>query len=304
MFGAHLSIAGGLVNALKEAERLRMDCVQVFTTNQRQWAVRQPSDEAREAWQAGLAELGWHRGRARTVSHNSYLINLASPDPTLWRRSIARHRSELELCEQLQIPLCVAHPGAHLGRPAPRQEHGPPDPTFTRDELRGMKRIVKALDRVHRELPGYRAVTCLETTAGAGTTLGYTFEQLAWIRERVRDPDRVAYCLDTCHVTAAGYDLSTDAAAHSMLRRFGRICGRRHLRVFHLNDSQGALGSRRDRHAHIGHGTCGIACFRAIVNSPSFARVPKILETPKGCDQRGVPWDTRNIRRLRRLISR
>ncbi len=286
MFGAHLSIAGGLVNALVEAQRLRMDCVQVFTANQRQWALR-PLNEADKAdWLAKLRELGWYRLAAhRTVAHNSYLVNLASPDRVLWRRSVARQRAELQRCEALRIPYCVAHPGAHLG-----------------DERAGLRRVARALDRIHRDLPGYRVITCLETTAGAGTTLGSRFEELAEIRELVGEPQRVGFCLDTCHVTAAGYDLTTDDRAAAVLREFRRVCGRGQPRVLHLNDSVGAVGSHRDRHAHIGHGTCGLSCFRAIVRAPSLARVPKILETPKGDDTRGTPWDVRNIRRLKRLV--
>ncbi|MHC4275152.1 MAG: deoxyribonuclease IV, partial [Planctomycetota bacterium] len=143
-----------------------------------------------------------------------------------------------------------------------------------------------------------------ETTAGTGTTLGYSFEQLAFIRRHVREPHRVGYCFDTCHVTAAGYDMTTEARAATVLRRFDGVCGRRYLRVFHLNDSVGPVGSRRDRHAHIGHGACGLGCFRAIVNLRAFARVPMIIETPKGTNEKGVPWDVVNIRRLKRLLRR
>jgi deoxyribonuclease-4 len=139
---------------------------------------------------------------------------------------------------------------------------------------------------------------------GAGTNLGYAFHHLAYIRERVREPDRVGFCFDTCHVTAAGYDMTTDKSAKAVLREFDRTCGLRHLRVFHMNDSVGAIGSRSDRHAHIGHGTCGLSCFRAIVNRRSFDRVPKILETPKGATEKGVEWDTVNLRRLRRMARR
>jgi deoxyribonuclease-4 len=163
---------------------------------------------------------------------------------------------------------------------------------------------VKALDRIHRELSGYRTLTCLETTAGTGTNLGYAFHHLAFIREHVREPERIGFCFDTCHVVAAGYDMATDRAAAAVLGRFGAICGHRHLAVFHLNDSVGAVGSRKDRHAHIGHGSCGLSCFRTIVNRRGFARVPKILETPKGDNERGVAWDLANIRRLKRLIRR
>ena len=309
MFGAHLSIAGGVVNALIEARRLRMDCVQVFTRNQRQWSVRALADDDRAAWLAGLRELGWHRrsARPRTVSHASYLINLASPDRLLWRKSVALHRVELERCETLAIPLCVVHPGAHLGKSSPPAA-GEPGAQISRHELWGLKRVIKALDRVHRDLPGHRTVTCLETTAGAGTTLGYSFEHLALVRASVGEPHRIGFCFDTCHVTAAGYDMTTDAGAKAVLKRFDEVCGRRNLRVFHLNDSVGAVGSRRDRHTHIGHGACGLSCFRAIVNLGAFARVPKILETPKGIangtKSRGVPWDVVNIRRLKRLMRR
>ena len=285
-------MAGGLVNALVEAQRLKMDCVQVFTANQRQWALRPLGEQDRADWLAKLKELGWHRQSARrTVAHNSYLVNLASPDRALWQRSLARQRAELERCEALRIPYCVAHPGAHMGRLA-----------VPSDERAGIRRVARALDRIHRDLPGLRVITCLETTVGAGTTLGRTFEQLALIRDMVREPQRVGYCFDTCHVTAAGYDMTTDARAAAVLREFRRVCGRGQPRVFHINDSVGAVGSHRDRHAHIGHGACGLSCFRAIVSAPSFARTPKILETPKGDDGRGTPWDVRNIRRLKRLV--
>ncbi len=206
MLGAHLSIAGGLVNALIEAQRLRMECVQVFTRNQRRWSVRPLGEAECGAWRGRLEALGWHRrrGGARTVSHNSYLINLASPDPVLWRKSLALQRVELERCEALSIPLCVTHPGAHLGRARPRGEPHPLGADPTRDERAGLKRLVKALDRLHRDLPGYRVITCLETTVGAGTTLGYDFNHLAYVRRQVREPQRLGYCFDTCHVTAAG----------------------------------------------------------------------------------------------------
>ncbi len=304
MFGSHLSIAGGLVNALSEAERLRLDCVQVFTKNQRQWKVKPLAEEDHLVWWAKLRELGWHRtrGPVRVVSHNSYLINLASPDRATWEKSVALQRVELERCEALGIRLCVGHPGAHLGRPRKAGEPNDLDAPPDRFERAGLKRIVRALDRLHRELPGYRVVTCLETTVGSGTNLGYAFHHLGFVRDAVREPQRIGFCFDTCHVTAAGYDMTTDVAAGRVLRRFDRECGLRDLRVFHLNDSVGGIGSRRDRHAHIGEGACGAACFRTIVNRRGFAGVPMILETPKGEGRGGTPWDTTNIRRLKRLI--
>jgi deoxyribonuclease-4 len=306
MFGSHLSIAGGMVNALDEAERLGMDCVQVFTKNQRQWSVKPLDPGERDAWLARLKELGWHRrrGPARVVSHNSYLINMASPDPELWERSVKTQRIEIERCEVLRIPLCVAHPGAHLGEARKAGEPNDLDAKPTKDERAGLRRIVKALNRIHRELPGYRTVTCLETTVGSGTNLGYAFHHLAWIREQVREPERIGFCFDTCHVTAAGYDMTRERSARAVLRRFDQVCGLRDLRVFHFNDSVGEVGSRRDRHAHIGEGQCGEACFRTILNRRRLDRVPKILETPKGADEDGTPWDLVNLRRLKRLTDR
>ncbi len=304
MFGSHLSIAGGLVNALVEAEKLNMDCVQVFTKNQRQWKVTPLTDEARKRWLTKLKALDWHRkrGPARVVSHNSYLINLASPDRAMRDKSIALQREELERCETLGIRLLVSHPGAHLGESRPRGERHDLDGKPTKDELAGLKRIVKALDQLHKDLPGYRTITCLETTVGAGSTLGYSFGQLAYIRAHVQEPDRVGYCFDTCHVTAAGYDMTTDAKAAAVLQQWDEICGHANLCVFHLNDSVGELGSRKDRHAHIGHGQCGLACFGAIVNHGALRGLPKVLETPKDRDENEVPWDVRNIRRLKRLV--
>ena len=303
-----------MVRALTEARRLGMDCVQVFTKNQRQWRAP-PLDPAQvDQWLAMLRELAWLPGRARrrlhrTVSHNTYLINLASPDRAMWDRSLALQRVEIERCEQLRIPLCVMHPGSHTpgglnGSKAsrlprvPRAMGSPP----TRQELAGMKRVARALDRVHADLPGFRTITCLETTVGAGTALGYDFTHLAMLRSMVHQPERVGYCFDTCHVLAAGYDVSTRRAAEAVLQLWDSVCGLDNLLVLHMNDSKGPVGSRIDRHAHIGEGFCRLDCFRTLVNHPALRDVPKILETPKGEDERGRPWDLVNLRRLKRLI--
>lgn len=304
VFGAHLSVAGGLENAVQDAARLRMDCVQVFTSNQRQWKSRRPSEEQVAVWLAALRERGWHhlRGPMRVVSHASYLINLASPDRSMWHRSIDAMRSEIERCETLRIRGCVMHPGAHLGDAPPRGVPLGLGRPPSRDERRGLNRIAKAIDRIHRDLPGYRTRICLETTAGTGSNLGYDFGHLAIIRDAVVEPERVGFCLDTCHVTAAGYDMTTARSAAAVMRTWGATCGFRDLRVIHVNDSIGAVGSRIDRHAHIGAGECGRACFGEIVNRRSLAAVPKILETPKGTNDRGQDWDQVNTRRLKRLI--
>lgn len=307
MLGSHLSIAGGMATALHETRHLHMDCVQVFTANQRQWSPRPPSDGEIGEWLTTLREMGWDcvdgQTPPRVVSHNSYLTNLASPSTDVWKRSLNAQRTELERCESLHIPFCVMHPGAHLGRPrkprSPNDLNASPNP----DELAGLRRIVKALDHLHRSLPGYRTITCLESTVGSGTNLGYSFQQLAFIREHVKQPERVGYCIDTCHLTAAGYDLSTSGNAAEVLDRFDTQCGMKNLRAIHLNDSIGILGSRLDRHAHIHEGCCGRGCFVSIMNHPALRTVPKILETPKGVNSKGTNWDTINIRRLMRLIK-
>jgi deoxyribonuclease-4 len=171
------------------------------------------------------------------------------------------------------------------------------------EELEGLNRIVAALDLIHRDLPGYRTVTCLETTVGAGTHLGYSFHHLAYLRSSVAEPDRIGFCFDTCHVTAAGYDMNTPRNGAAVLDEFDDLCGLHRIRVFHINDSAGIVGSRLDRHAHIGEGCCGTPCFRTIVNHPDTLYVPKILETPKGLNDKGVEWDSVNIQRLKRMTK-
>jgi len=289
MFGSHLSIAGGLVNALNEAERLGFDTVQVFTKNQRQWAFKPLEDEPREAWLAGLDRLGW---RERTVAHDSYLINLASPNDELWEKSIDLMREEMWRCDQLSIPYLVSHPGAHTGS----------------GEDAGLDRIARAYERLFRDRPDFRVTLCLENTAGGGSTLGRSFQELADLRTRIIDragtefAERVGFCIDTCHALAAGYDVTTEKSAGAVIDDFDELCGLRWLNVLHLNDSKGAMGSHVDRHEHVGDGCVGKGAFAALVNHPDLGGVPKILETPKGETEKGTPWDRVNLRRLRRLI--
>jgi deoxyribonuclease IV len=302
MFGSHLSIAGGMVNALNEAESLGFDAVQVFTANQRQWNARPPSAADRSTWLAKLKAMKWLDGPPRVVSHNSYLANLANPDDAIRQRSIELQRAELERCEALEIAICVIHPGAHLGTPRPkgiRKGGGRP----TEDEVAGLKRIIASLDAIHRDLKGLKVITCLETTCGAGTTLGGDFEHLAFIRDGVKEPHRIGFAMDTCHITVAGYDLTTPTGAKAVLEQFDKVCGLDHLRALHVNDSKGGVGSRLDRHEHIGMGTCGESCFRAIVTHPKLQNVPKILETPKEKDRHGTPWDMVNVQRLKAMMG-
>ena len=286
--------------ALREAERLGMDTVQVFTKNQQQWKVR-PLDPAAVAdWTGELDRLGW---RGRAVAHASYLINLASPDDDLWHKSIDLMRVEIERCEALSIPLLVHHPGAYT----------------TSTALRGIRRIAKAYKRLLSDTRGFATICCLENTVGSGSNLGRTFEELASLREAICEtsgaPERVGYCFDTCHAHAGGYDLSTREGADRVLDQWDTVCGMENVKALHLNDSKAPMGSRRDRHAHIGQGTIGgpsrrpttarlaRSGFAAVVNRPELQQVPKILETPKEQTPAGTPMDRINLARLRRLME-
>lgn len=298
-YGSHLSVAGGLHHAIDEAVRLGLASVQVFTKNQRQWRVPPLPESEIALWREALARAGWQRECGeRVVSHGSYLVNLASPDAALRKKSIALHVAELERCEALGIERCVIHPGAHMGAARKPSDPNPLREPATPDERAGLERIAASLDAVHDAAPGLRVRTCLETTTGAGTALGYDFAHIAAIIGVVKEPKRLAACIDTCHIVSAGYDMSTLAAARRTLDEFCDIVGDERLLVAHINDSEAPPGSRRDRHAHIGHGTCGDACFRAILSRRAWRTVPMILETPKEGSYKGKPWDLANIAAL------
>lgn len=283
LFGAHMSIAGGYEKALLAAQKYRCDTVQLFTRNNNQWSARELTDDEVARFRQVLQET---RLQA-PMAHDCYLINLASPQQALYRRSVEAFVVEVQRAERLGLRYLVMHPGAHL-------ESG---------EEAGLARVARALDEVHRRCRGYRVQVLLETTAGQGTTLGYRFEHLACILERVADPDRLGVCLDTCHVFAAGYPLAPAAEYRRTFRLFDQIVGLRKLKAFHVNDSLRPLGSRVDRHAHIGQGQIGLEAFRLLVNDPRFRNKPMVLETPKeGPDGRDM--DAVNLRTLRRLVRR
>lgn len=300
MFGSHLSISGSMVNALTEATGLGMDTVQVFTKNQQQWQTKPLDEGMTREWLSELTRLGW---TDRVVSHAGYLSNLATPDDALWHKSIDLMTIEIERCEALSIPFLVHHPGAFT--------------TSSREQ--GIERIALAYRELLARTKGMRTILCLEGTVGAGSQLGGTFEELAAVRARAIEltsaPARVGYCLDTCHMHAAGYDMRTRATANAALDRFDHICGLSNLKAFHINDSKGPCGSHLDRHDHIGKGTIGGSLpdptpealrdcgFAAIVNHPRLRDVPKLLETPKGDDPDGRPWDSINLYMLRSLID-
>jgi deoxyribonuclease-4 len=281
LIGAHMSVAGGAVTGIERALAVRARALQIFTKNASQWKGKPISDEEaaafRDAWAAS--------GLAPVVAHDSYLINLASPDPMLLRRSIEALADELLRCETLGVPFLVAHPGAHMGSGV----------------LEGCDRVAASIDEARALAPAPTVILLLETVAGQGTTLGRKFEELARIRSGVARRDLVQFCFDTCHAHAAGYDLTTAQGYEETFREFDAILGLESLRAFHLNDSKNERGSHVDRHEHVGKGKIGIDAFARLMRDPRFAAVPKLLETPKGAD--GVVMDRRNLALLRRLAE-
>ena len=279
LLGAHESVGKGLHYAFDRIARVGGECLQIFTRNQRQWSPKPLSgDEV-----AHYADSWQQHGRMTVASHASYLVNLASGKPELLAKSIGAFTEELKRCHQLAIPYVVLHPGSHTG-------DGP--------EI-GLERFVAALDECI-DRAGSETMVLVETTAGQGTGLGRTFSELGFIRNRSRFPDKIGVCLDTCHVFAAGYDLRTAAEYQEMMREFDREIGLAHLHFFHLNDSKKDLGSRVDRHEHIGQGCIGLEGFAHLLNDPRFVNHPMTLETPKGED---LQEDIDNLKTLRSLIS-
>jgi deoxyribonuclease-4 len=282
LFGAHMSIAGGLYNALLAAQRHACDTVQLFSKNSNQWDARELTAEEVALFRRTLRQT---RLRLPLV-HDSYLINLASPDETLYRRSVEAFVVEYQRAEKIGAAYLVTHPGAHLGT----------------GEEEGLKRVAAALDEVHRRCPGYRVKVLLETTAGQGTTLGHRFEHLGRILALAAEPGRLGVCLDTCHVFAAGYALAPEAEYRATFRQFDRVIGLKWLKAFHVNDSLKPLGSRVDRHAHLGRGCLGLEPFRLLVNDPRFRHKPMVLETPKEEGDNG-DMDGVNLTALRGLVA-
>jgi deoxyribonuclease-4 len=258
-----------------------METVQVFTKNQQQWKSKPLDPAAISQWTTERDRLKF----GQTVSHDSYLINLASADDALWQKSIDLFVEELSRCVTLGIPYLVAHPGAHMGT----------------GEEAGLKRIADALDVVHDRLPTGGVLTCLEITAGQGSSLGYKLEHLAAIIDQVKSPQRLGVCLDTAHLFAAGYDFRGEKF-NGFRKQLESTVGIKHVKVLHLNDSKKELGSRVDRHEHIGLGKIGLDGFRPFVQDSAFAKVPKILETPKGKREDGREWDAINLEQLKNLI--
>lgn len=277
--GAHVSIAGGLARACERGRDAGGDVIQMFVKNERQWRARPLADPEIAAFRRARADCGIRIAFA----HDTYLINLASTDTVLWEKSVDAFVEELERCEALGLAFLVTHPGSPGKAP----------------ESEGIRRMAEGLGTALRRTRGFAVRVLLETNAGQGRCLGWRFQQLRAILDRLAEPERVGFCFDTCHVFAAGYDLSTPGGYEDTMEAFDRAVGLRRLEAFHLNDSKKGLGSRVDRHEHIGRGEIGREAFRRLMRDPRFRHVPKVIETPKEGNM-----DAINLALLRRLAAR
>jgi deoxyribonuclease-4 len=277
LIGAHMSIAGGISKAFERGQSVQCRTIQIFLKSSNQWKAKPLTEEDKILFQEAQKTSGIHP----VVAHDSYLINLASPDSGLYEKSLAAFIEEMERANFLGVPYLVLHPGAHVGSGVEA----------------GIARIAAALNQAFARVDSPVTIL-LENTAGQGSGLGYRFEELASIMEKIKEDGRVGICLDTCHAFAAGYDIRTKDAYASVMREFDRLIGIKKIRAFHVNDSKKELGSRVDRHAHIGQGFIGLEGFRCLINDKRFMKIPKILETPKGPD---LAEDRINLATLRSL---
>jgi deoxyribonuclease-4 len=278
--GAHMSISGGLHLAIDRAVAAGCGVLQIFTRNSNQWKGKPVSDADTTLFREKFSASGLHE----IISHDIYLINLAAPPGETRDKSLAAFRDELETCARLGIGKVVMHPGSHLADPP---------------EV-GLARVIEAFDQLFAEVPQFEGRVLIETTAGQGTNLGRTFEELATIINGSKFPGKFGVCFDTCHTFAAGYDTATEEGYADTMEQFDRLIGLERLQCFHLNDSKKGLGSRVDRHEHIGQGALGLNPFRFILNDARFAKIPKILETPKGDNEE---MDGVNLGILRGLVG-
>jgi deoxyribonuclease-4 len=281
LLGAHMSISGGVHTALERGRSIGCTTIQLFVKNNTRWVGKPLANEEIRTYKDLEAESGIRP----IVTHGSYLINLCAKDSTILRKSRYAFLDELDRCERLGIPYFVFHPGAHMGR----------------GEIDGIHRIAESLNLIHDVTANYHTMSVLETTAGQGSTIGYRFEHLRAIIDAVDIKSRMGICVDTCHLFAAGYDISTERSYESTFEEFNKIIGLNRLVVFHVNDSKRELGSRVDRHEHIGKGKIGIEAFRLLMNDTRFTPIPKILETPKSED---MHEDVMNMKKLRSLLGR
>lgn len=278
--GAHMSIADGLHKAILRGDELHCDVIQIFSTNPNQWKSRPLSSNEIERFKDAAAATGVEPA----MTHTSYLINIASPSKEQRTKSIKAFYQELERAEALEIPYVVSHPGAHMGT----------------SEKEGLDQIVQSLEDLHDRTKGFATTILLETTAGQGSCLGHRFEHFRYIFDRVREPERLGVCLDTCHIFAAGYPFRRTPGYRKTMDLFDRLVGLERLKAIHLNDSKAPPASRVDRHEHIGKGKIGLQGFRCLINDPRLRKLPMVIETPKGT---GNAADKENLAVLRGLRS-
>lgn len=295
-FGVHVSVAGGLENGIAEGVRLGCDCIQIFVKNQRQWRSAPLTEAQTQAFRAARSATTL----TPVIAHANYLLNLASPAKSTRSMSIDVLTDELTRCEALGVEGLVLHPGSHL-RDECRIANS--EWRMTEGESAGIDAIAAGLDEIHCRCAGLRSRVLLESTAGQGTNIGWRFEHLRGILDRVGDPGRLGVCLDTCHLFAAGYDFRTPETYAATIGELDRVIGVAQVKCIHTNDSKKVLGSRVDRHEHIGKGKIGKSGFAHFINDPRFFGVPMILETPKGLDGRGTELDKVNLKRLRSLVA-
>jgi deoxyribonuclease IV len=282
LLGAHMSIAGGYYKAVLAARDAGCGTVQLFTKNTSQWKAKEITQDDSDRFAEALKDTGV----STPTAHASYLINLASPDPVLWKKSLESFVDEIRRCAALSVEYLVLHPGAH--------KEG--------TEEDGLRLVSEAINEALDQTSNTSVSVLVETTAGQGTCLGHRFEHLADILENVESSERIGVCFDTCHVFAAGYAMDTQTAYRRTMREFNGLIGLKRLKAFHLNDSKREFGSRVDRHDHIGLGHIGLAPFRFLMNDRRFRKTPMYLETPKGTEE-GEDLDMRNLRTLRELIG-
>ena len=281
LLGAHMSIEGGLHKAFERISLVKGRSLQIFSKNQRQW--RAPALHVSEIEQFSKARQQW--GQGPVAIHDSYLINLANPDTIKANRAVNAFAAEIIRAGQLDIPYLIMHPGSHVGVGCEK----------------GLAQLTANLDRAFKQADRATSVmVLLETTAGQGTGLGASFEELAHVITHSKYSERLGVCFDTCHAFAAGYDISTKAGYKKTFADFESIIGLNRLKFFHLNDSKKELGSKVDRHAHIGKGEIGLEGFRLLMNDPRFIHHPMVLETPK---EKNLKEDIENLKLLRSLIT-
>jgi deoxyribonuclease-4 len=283
LLGAHQSIAGGYYKAVEAAAGLNMDCVQIFTKNNNQWRAKPLTDDDVRLFREAQESTGIRHACA----HVSYLINLASSNEQLWKKSLDSFVVELERAEALGLLGLVMHPGSYVDG----------------SEKRGLARVAKALNIATKRTKGFSVEIWVETTAGQGTSLGWRFEHLREILARVSAGERMGVCVDSCHIFVAGYELRTKSEYNATIEQLDETVGIPRVRAFHLNDSKRELGSRVDRHDHIGEGCLGRQAFRHILTDPRFSRLPMYLETPKGIRD-GKNLDAINMKTLRQLAKK